>query len=190
MSAAPPLLKIDGLQTQFETDEGIVRAVDGISLKIEKGHTLGLVGESGSGKSVTSLTVMRLLPDAAARIASGSIAWLGKDLVKLSQREMCRIRGADIGMIFQEPGTSLNPVYKVGPQVMEAIRLHERVTRAEARERTLKLFHEVGIPNPEVRMESRRQPATSPSRSRVAICSASSAMSGGWRSCLSRTTSG
>jgi peptide/nickel transport system ATP-binding protein len=167
-----PLLQIDNLQTQFHTDEGIVRAVDGISLQIEAGHTLGLVGESGSGKSVTSLTVMRLLPEAAAKIAGGSIAWLGRDLVKLSQKDMCDIRGDEIGMIFQEPGTSLNPVYRTGAQVMEAIRLHQPVSREEAREKTLALFREVGIPNPEVRMESFPHEMSGGQKQRVMIAMA------------------
>jgi peptide/nickel transport system ATP-binding protein len=172
MSTAAPLLKIDGLRTYFETEEGLVRAVDGISLKIEAGHTLGLVGESGSGKSVTSLTVMRLLPEAAARIAGGSIAWLGRDLVKLPAREMYRLRGRDISMIFQEPGTSLNPVFKVGAQVMETIRLHEPVTRAEARDRAIQLFREVGLPDPEVRIESYPHELSGGQKQRVMIAMA------------------
>jgi peptide/nickel transport system ATP-binding protein len=172
MPAASPLLQVRDLQTQFRTDEGVVRAVDGISFQLEPGHTLGLVGESGSGKSVTSLTIMRLLPEAAAQIAGGSIAWLGRDLVKLPQREMYDIRGAEISMIFQEPGTSLNPVYKVGPQVMEAIQLHQKVSREEARQRTLALFNEVGIPNPAVRMESFPHEMSGGQKQRVMIAMA------------------
>jgi peptide/nickel transport system ATP-binding protein len=172
LAANDPLLKIDNLQTQFHTDDGVVRAVDGISLRIAAGRTLGLVGESGSGKSVTSLTVMRLLPEAAARIAGGSISWLGRDLVKLSQREMCDVRGDEIGMIFQEPGTSLNPVYRTGAQVIEAIRLHQNVSREEARERTISLFREVGIPNPEVRMESFPHEMSGGQKQRVMIAMA------------------
>ena len=170
--AAASLLDIQDLRTYFETDDGVVKAVDGISFQIAPGRTLGLVGESGSGKSVTSLTVMRLLPEAATRIAGGSIAWLGRDLVQLSQREMCSIRGNDIGMIFQEPGTSLNPVYKVGPQVMEAIRLHQQVSRQEARDRTIALFHEVGIPNPETRIESFPHELSGGQKQRVMIAMA------------------
>ncbi|MFV0442657.1 MAG: ABC transporter ATP-binding protein [Planctomycetaceae bacterium] len=171
-AAGSPLLNIHDLQTQFRTDEGIVKAVDGVSFKIDAGHTLGLVGESGSGKSVTSLSVMRLLPDAAARIAGGAIAWLGRDLVKLSQREMCDVRGDEIGMIFQEPGTSLNPVYRTGAQVVEAIRLHQKVSREEARERTIALFREVGIPNPEVRMDSFPHEMSGGQKQRVMIAMA------------------
>ena len=166
------LLQIDGLKTQFHTDDGIVKAVDGVSLQIEKGHTLGLVGESGSGKSVTSLSVMRLLPEAAAVIAEGSISYLGRDLVKLRQREMCEIRGDDIGMIFQEPGTSLNPVYRTGAQVMEAIRLHQDISKEEARKRTIELFREVGIPDPEVRLESFPHEMSGGQKQRVMIAMA------------------
>jgi len=169
---ADAILKIDGLKTWFQTDEGVVRAVDGIALQLRAGETLGLVGESGSGKSVTSLTIMRLLPEAAARIAGGSIAWLGRDLVRLSQRAMCGIRGREIGMIFQEPGTSLNPVYKVGPQVIEAIRLHERTTLADARSRALRLFQEVGIPNPESRLDSFPHELSGGQKQRVMIAMA------------------
>jgi peptide/nickel transport system ATP-binding protein len=172
MTDQTPLLDINGLQTWFRTEAGTVKAVDGISVRIQPGQTLGLVGESGSGKSVTSLTVMRLLPEAAAEIAGGTISYLGRDLVRLSQREMCGIRGNEISMIFQEPGTSLNPVYKVGPQVMEAIILHQRVSRDEARARTLKLFEEVGIPNPAVRMESYPHEMSGGQKQRVMIAMA------------------
>ena len=144
----PALLEIDGLKTCFHSDAGTVKAVDNLSVKIRLGETLGLVGESGSGKSVTSLSIMRLLPDIGARIEAGRIAFLGRDLVQLPRRDMPAIRGKDIAMIFQEPGTSLNPVYKVGDQVAEAILLHEKVTRAAAHERAIALFGEVGIPLP------------------------------------------
>lgn len=141
------LLEIDNLRTYFYTEEGVVRAVDDVSLEIYPGRTLGVVGESGSGKSVTALSVMRLLT-ATAKIETGKIAFLGRDLVQLPEPEMRGLRGKEIGMIFQEPMTSLNPVFTVGAQVMEAIRLHQNVNRAEARRRTLELFKEVGIDNP------------------------------------------
>lgn len=153
MTASVPLLDIQGLKTYFHSDHAVVKAVDDISLKIAPGKTLGLVGESGSGKSVTSLTVMRLLPDIGAEIAGGKISFLGKDLVKLPSEEMRHLRGKDVSMIFQEPGTSLNPLYRVGWQVAEAIRLHERVSKDEARKRTIQLFREVGIPEPEQRID-------------------------------------
>ena len=142
------LLEIAGLKTYFHSDGNTVKAVDDLSLKIREGETLGLVGESGSGKSVTSLTIMRLLPDVGAAIKAGRIVFLGKDLVQLPRAEMRHMRGKDLSMIFQEPGTSLNPVYRVGDQVAETILLHEKVTRSVAMERTTKLFEEVGIPEP------------------------------------------
>ena len=144
----PALLEITGLKTYFHSDGGTVKAVDDLSIRIRQGETLGLVGESGSGKSVTSLTIMRLLPDIGAKIEAGRIAFLGKDLVQLPKAEMRHLRGKDLSMIFQEPGTSLNPVYRVGDQVAEAMWLHEKVSRAEAMNRAQKLFEEVGIPNP------------------------------------------
>src|SRR5690606_21932517 len=123
-TAAPPLLEIDRLQTHFLTDAGTIRAVDDISLVLREGETLGLVGESGSGKSVTSLSIMRLLPETSARIAGGRIAYLGRDLVQIPEANMRSIRGSEVSMIFQEPGTSLNPVFQVGKQVTESIQLH------------------------------------------------------------------
>ncbi|MEZ6045343.1 MAG: ABC transporter ATP-binding protein [Planctomycetaceae bacterium] len=148
------LLEIKGLKTYFHTDAGTVKAVDDISLQVEPGRTLGIVGESGSGKSVTSLTVMRLLPQVAASIEGGEISFLGKNLVKLPDSEMRKIRGKEISMIFQEPGTALNPVHRVGAQVMEAIQLHQKVSSEEARKRTIELFSEVGIKNPEEKIRS------------------------------------
>ncbi|WP_010583607.1 ABC transporter ATP-binding protein [Schlesneria paludicola] len=144
----PALLEITGLKTYFHSDGGTVKAVDDLTIKIREGETLGLVGESGSGKSVTSLTIMRLLPDIGAKIEAGRIAFLGKDLVQLPRAEMRHMRGKDLSMIFQEPGTSLNPVYRVGDQVAEAMRLHEKISRTEAMNRAQRLFEEVGIPSP------------------------------------------
>ena len=119
------LLEVKGLKTYFDTDEGTVKAVDGVSFHLDKGETLAVVGESGSGKSVMSLSVMRLIPIPPGRIAEGQILFEGQDLVKKNEREMRRIRGNDISMIFQEPMTSLNPVYTVGDQIAEAIVLHQ-----------------------------------------------------------------
>jgi peptide/nickel transport system ATP-binding protein len=169
---ALPLLEIQGLKTYFHSDQTVVKAVDEVSLRIEPGKTLGLVGESGSGKSVTSLTVMRLLPDVGAEIAGGSVSFLGRDLVKLPAREMRQVRGKDISMIFQEPGTSLNPLYRVGWQVSEAIRLHEKVTKAEAQERTIRLFREVGIPEPEQRIDRYPHELSGGQKQRVMIAMA------------------
>ena len=166
------LLEIDNLKTYFHSDGGTVKAVDGLTVKIRPGQTLGLVGESGSGKSVTSLTIMRLLPDIGATIAAGRISFLGRDLVQLPRAEMPKVRGKDIAMIFQEPGTSLNPVYRVGDQVAEAILLHEKVTRAEARARTLKLFQEVGIPQPEMSLNKYPHEMSGGQKQRVMIAMA------------------
>jgi peptide/nickel transport system ATP-binding protein len=165
------LLEIDDLRTHFHTDDGVVRAVDGISLHIKEGQTLGVVGESGSGKSVTAYSVMKLLA-ATARIESGRIALLGKDLVGLPERDMQKIRGRDVSMIFQEPMTSLNPVFTVGWQVMEAILLHQKVTKAEARKKTIELFREVGIPDPEARVDSYPHQMSGGQKQRVMIAMA------------------
>lgn len=165
------LLEIDNLRTYFYTEEGVVRAVDDVSLEIYPGRTLGVVGESGSGKSVTALSVMRLLT-ATAKIETGKIAFLGRDLVQLPEPEMRGLRGKEIGMIFQEPMTSLNPVFTVGAQVMEAIRLHQNVNRAEARRRTLELFKEVGIDNPEQRIDSYPHQLSGGQKQRVMIAMA------------------
>jgi peptide/nickel transport system ATP-binding protein len=166
-----PLLRIEDLRTYFHTEEGVVRAVDDISLEIREGRTLGVVGESGSGKSVTALSVMRLLA-ATARIETGRIAFLGKDLVRLPEPQMREIRGKEIGMIFQEPMTSLNPVFTAGKQVMEAIILHQRVSKAEARKRTIELFREVGIDNPEQRVDSYPHQMSGGQKQRVMIAMA------------------
>jgi len=146
------LLEIQNLRTYFHTDDGVVKAVDDISVAIEEGSTLGVVGESGSGKSVTSLSTMKLLAG-AGNIESGSISFLGRDLVGLPEKEMREIRGKEISMIFQEPMTSLNPVFTVGAQVMEAIQLHQKATKQEARHRTVELFQEVGLPDPRERVD-------------------------------------
>ncbi len=172
MTSATHLLEIGGLKTTFGTAPHLVRAVDGIDLVIEEGQTLGLVGESGSGKSVTSLSIMRLLPEANSRIEAGRIAFLGQDLVKLPDRQMRSVRGAKIGMIFQEPGTSLNPVFRVGRQVTEAIRIHQNVSKQTARDRALKLFEEVGIPDPERRLDSYPHEMSGGQKQRVMIAMA------------------
>ena len=167
-----PLLEIEGLKTFFHTDEGLVKAVDDVSVSVDLGQTLGIVGESGSGKSVTSLTIMRLLPEISAEIAGGRISFLGRDLLATSQREMNEIRGRDIAMIFQEPMTSLNPVFKVGDQVSEAILQHQHVDRAEANRRTVALFDEVGIPDAKLRVDSYPHQMSGGQKQRVMIAMA------------------
>ncbi|WP_315858766.1 ABC transporter ATP-binding protein [Blastopirellula sediminis] len=165
------LVRIDNLKTYFRTEEGLVKAVDDVSLHIDPGTTMGIVGESGSGKSVTSLTIMQLLAK-SAHIEGGSISFLGRDLVQLPEPEMRKVRGKDIGMIFQEPMTSLNPVFTVGSQVMEAILLHQKVTKEQARQRTIELFEEVGIPNPEQRVNSYPHQMSGGQKQRVMIAMA------------------
>ncbi|MCL4152717.1 UNVERIFIED_CONTAM: hypothetical protein GTU68_053570 [Idotea baltica] len=162
-------MKIDGLSTYFGSGKSTVKAVENLSLDLKEGETLGLVGESGSGKSVTSLTIMRLLPSTNATIASGRISYLNKDLVQLPEHEMRQIRGSDISMIFQEPGTSLNPVFRVGKQVTEAIQLHQNVDFTEAKKRTIDLFNEVGIPEPERRFNSYPHEMSGGQKQRVMI---------------------
>ena len=150
---AERLLDVKGLKTYFYTDEGVVRAVDGVSLYINKGETLGIVGESGSGKSVTALSVMRLIPQPPGRIVQGEIIYNGKNLLTLSPSQMRKIRGKEIAMIFQEPMTSLNPVFTVGEQIAEAIRLHEGLGRRDAMAKTVDMLKLVHIPNAERRVK-------------------------------------
>ena len=166
-----PLLEIENLATHFRTDGGIVKAVDDISLAIEEGKTLGIVGESGSGKSVASYSIMRLL-SGNGDIVSGKISLLGRDMVRLPELEMRQIRGKEISMIFQEPMTSLNPVFTVGYQVMEAILLHQKVSKAEARKKVIDLFREVGIPDPEGRIDSFPHQMSGGQKQRVMIAMA------------------
>jgi peptide/nickel transport system ATP-binding protein len=146
------VLDVSDLRTYFHIEDGVVRAVDDLSFRLEQGRTLGIVGESGSGKSVTSLSIMRLLAS-TAKIETGRIAFLGRDLVRLPEREMQSIRGRDISMIFQEPMTSLNPVFTVGAQIMEAIILHQMASKKAARQKAIELLREVGIPDPEQRVD-------------------------------------
>ena len=166
-----PVIAVQNLSTHFHTDDGIVRAVDQVSLQIKAGHTLGVVGESGSGKSVTSLSIMGLLASSAV-IESGEISFLGRDLVGLPDPEMRKIRGSEISMIFQEPMTSLNPVFKVGDQVMEAILLHQNVSKSQARQMTVDLFDEVGIPDPRQRVDSYPHQMSGGQKQRVMIAMA------------------
>jgi len=146
-----PLLEVRNLRTYFYTGDKIVKAVGGVSYSIEEGKTLGLVGESGCGKSVSALSILGLIPSPPGKIESGEIIFEGRDLRKLSESEMRAIRGNDIAMIFQEPMTSLNPVFTVGYQISEAICLHQRVSRAEAKSIAIELLRKVKIPSPEQR---------------------------------------
>ncbi|MFC1705231.1 ABC transporter ATP-binding protein [Planctomycetota bacterium] len=179
---APPqasdtaLLVISGLKTYFHTEEGVVKAVDGVSLAVEEGRTLGIVGESGSGKSVTAYSIMRLIPEGLGSIEEGSITWRGKgdpvDLAKVPLEEMPRYRGDEIAMIFQEPMTSLNPVFKCGWQVAEAIREHMGAPKSEAWEKATALLDEVGIPLPQERMHQYPHELSGGMKQRVMIAMA------------------
>ena len=146
-----PLLQVENLKTYFYTEDGIVKAVDGVSFELYPGETLAIVGESGSGKSVTSLSIMRLL-DENGRIIDGKIIYKDKDLTKLSIDEMRKIRGKEIAMIFQEPMVALNPVFTVGDQIIEAMRLHLDISESEAKKEAIELLRKVGIPEPEKRI--------------------------------------
>jgi peptide/nickel transport system ATP-binding protein/oligopeptide transport system ATP-binding protein len=145
------LLEIRDLRTYFYTGDKVVKAVDGVSYSIERGKTLGLVGESGCGKSVSSLSILRLIPSPPGRIVGGEIIFEGANLLDLSESQMRSLRGDDIAMIFQEPMTSLNPVFTIGYQISEAIRLHRNVSKNEARDRSIELLRKVKIPSPEQR---------------------------------------
>ena len=142
------LLTVQDLRTHFFTGEGVVRAVDGVTLSVRPGETLGLVGESGCGKTVTALSILRLVPDPPGRIVGGTICFDGRDLLRLPEEEMRSIRGCAISMIFQEPMTSLNPVFTVGEQVAEGIRHHQKVSRREAWDRAVEVLRRVKIPDP------------------------------------------
>ncbi|HUZ15978.1 MAG TPA: ABC transporter ATP-binding protein [Gaiellaceae bacterium] len=146
------LLEVKDLSVSFATEDGTVRAVDDVSFGLERGKVLGIVGESGSGKSVTAMTLMGLTRGVNARF-SGEILYKGTDLLKVSDNDLQSYRGQELGMIFQDPMTSLNPVYRIGEQIVEAIQAHEKVGKAEARARTIELLHQVGIPNPESRVD-------------------------------------
>src|SRR5436190_17468774 len=146
------LLDVNELKVHFATEDGIVRAVDGLSFELERGKVLGIVGESGSGKSVTAMTLMGLTRGVNARF-EGEVLYKGTDLLKVSDSEMQNYRGNELGMIFQDPMTSLNPVYRIGEQIVEAIRTHEKVDGKTARRRAVELLRQVGIPNPESRVD-------------------------------------
>jgi len=144
------LLEIKDLKTAFDTAQGRINAVDGVSLKVNAGETMGIVGESGCGKTMLALSLMRLIP-ANGKVVNGEIFFSGKDLLKLSEEEMRAMRGSEISMVFQEPMTSLNPVFRVGEQIAEAIRLHQHLPAKQAMELSVEYLREVGIPDPQKR---------------------------------------
>lgn len=169
---AERLLEVEDLRTYFYTEDGVVPAVDGISFTLDKGKTLGIVGESGCGKSVTSLSVMRLIASPPGKIVSGKINFGGKDLLKISEKEMRKVRGNEISMIFQEPMTSLNPVFTIGDQICEAILLHQKVTKKQARQQAIELLQKVGIPSAEKRVDDFPHQMSGGMRQRVMIAMA------------------
>jgi peptide/nickel transport system ATP-binding protein/oligopeptide transport system ATP-binding protein len=170
--AGSPLLEIRDLRTYFHTDEGTVKSVDGVSYDAYPGETVGVVGESGCGKSVTALSVMRLIPIPPGEIVGGRILFDGEDLVQADNRRMRQIRGGRIGMIFQEPMTSLNPVFTVGNQIVEAVRIHLKLSARDARDHAIEMLAKVGIPSPEARVDEYPHQLSGGMRQRVMIAMA------------------
>jgi peptide/nickel transport system ATP-binding protein len=169
---AESLLEIRGLKTWFSTDDGMVRAVDGVDLRIDRGETLGVVGESGCGKTVTARSVLKLIDMPPGRFEAGQIMWQGRDLIPLDEAEMNRIRAREIAIIFQEPMTSLNPVYTVGEQIAEVIELHQKLTRKQAMAGAADMLKLVNIPNPERRVNDYPHQFSGGMRQRVMIAMA------------------
>lgn len=165
-------LSIDGLKTYFYTDSGVARAVDDITFHVNTGETAGIVGESGSGKSVTALSIMRLIPSPPGKIKAGKILFEGKNLLTFSDKQMKTIRGNSISMIFQEPMTSLNPVFQVGDQIAEAVRLHQGASKKEAWEKAVDMLDRVGIPSPRQRAQNYPHQLSGGMRQRVMIAMA------------------
>jgi len=167
-----PLLSVRGLIAGFETEGGLVRAVDGVSFDVPRGRTVGIVGESGCGKSVTAFSIMRLLPQPQGRILGGSILFEGRDLAKASPEEMRRIRGARIGLVFQEPLSALNPVQTIGKQLSEVFLLHQTGSEREALKRSVEMLERVRIPSPEIRVGEYPHQLSGGMRQRVGIAMA------------------
>jgi peptide/nickel transport system ATP-binding protein len=166
------ILRLDNLITEFDTDEGRVRAVDGVSFSVNAGETLGIVGESGCGKSVTAQSIMRLLPQPMGQITGGEILFEGQDLVSLPLEQMRKIRGAKIGMVFQEPMTALNPVHTIGRQLAEVLLLHKNISKQEALRQSVDMLDKVGIPSPDIRMGEYPHQLSGGMRQRVVIAMA------------------
>jgi peptide/nickel transport system ATP-binding protein len=170
--SAAPLLDIRGLKTHFATDDGIVQAVDGVDLTIHRGETVGVVGESGCGKTVTAMSVLKLIAMPPGKIVAGQILYQGRDLVPLDTHEMDRVRAKDIAMVFQEPMTSLNPVYTIGEQIAESLRKHEGLSRRDALDKTIEMLRLVQIPNPDKRVNDYPHQFSGGMRQRVMIAMA------------------
>ena len=167
-----PLLEVRNLETHFKTQDGLVKAVNNISFHVDRGETLGIVGESGSGKSVTSLSIMRLIPTPPGKIVGGEMIFDGENLLDLSEEEMRHIRGNRIAMIFQDPMTSLNPVLTIGRQITESLELHMKMSGSEARKRAVDLLNMVGIPSPGGRLDDYPHQFSGGMRQRVMIAMA------------------
>jgi oligopeptide/dipeptide ABC transporter ATP-binding protein len=166
------LLEVENLVTAFDTEAGRLRAVDGVSFQVRRGHTLGIVGESGCGKSVTALSIIRLLPQPMGQVLGGRIIFEGRDLLQTSEEDIHAIRGARIGMIFQEPMTALNPVHRIGKQLSEVFLLHQDVTPRTALEKSVAILDKVGIPSPEIRVGEYPHQLSGGMRQRVMIAMA------------------
>ncbi|MHB8908747.1 MAG: ABC transporter ATP-binding protein [Syntrophales bacterium] len=163
------IFEVRDLRTHFETERGVVRAVDGVDITVGTGRTLGVVGESGCGKTVLALSLMRLVPSPPGRIVAGSVILDGRNLLALSEEEMRRVRGKEISMIFQEPMTSLNPVFRIGEQIAEATRIHQGLGRREAIDHSVEMLRKVGIPSPETRVRDYPHQMSGGMRQRVMI---------------------
>jgi len=172
MIASDPLLRVEDLHTHFFTRTGVVKAVDGVSFDLQRGETLGIVGESGSGKSVTALSIMRLIPSPPGRIVSGNLTFEGRDLLSLNKRELRRLRGSAISMIFQDPMTSLNPVFTIGYQLKETLQAHLKLSNRQAESRAAELLERVGIPMPAKRLKDYPHNFSGGMRQRVVIAMA------------------
>jgi len=166
------LLTVNHLSTYFYTQAGVAKAVDDVSFRVKEGKTLGIVGESGSGKSVTALSILRLIPSPPGKIAAGEVIFEDKDILKLSKEEMRKIRGNKISMIFQEPMTSLNPVFRIGDQIAETIRLHQGLSKKEALRKSMEMLRLVGIPSPQKRVFDYPHQLSGGMRQRVMIAMA------------------
>ena len=166
------LLQVDNLKTQFFTQDGVVKAVNGVSFRLMSGETLGIVGESGCGKSITAMSIMRLIPQPPGKIVDGQVLFQGKDILKMSDEQVRDIRGNDIAMIFQDPMTSLNPVLTINRQISESLELHKGMSKSEARQRAIELLKMVGIPNAEQRVDQYPHQFSGGMRQRVMIAMA------------------
>ena len=166
------ILEVKGLKTEFRTATETIQAVDGLDFTLHEGETLAIVGESGCGKSVTSLSILRLIQNPPGRVTAGQILYKGRDLLELSLKEMRKIRGSDISMVFQEPMTSLNPVFTIGRQIMESLILHQHMSKPQARDRAIEMLTLVGIPNPDKRLDNYPHQLSGGMRQRVMIAMA------------------